>query len=199
MSIIRPDGPVADLQLNIIRPGDTVKQVKVDEPIPTTIKPEEIIYQPKPKTPLPPMRKDAINIPGEDTNRDFVMKPTMEEMLRILNADNEAKWRARVRALQPLPPAKIYDPDEEEPWPYAVKLAPPVPRPKLKFNLETYTYISNHVKSRQPYQVMPETKTNWAPPTNPPAHIAVKPSSRIIPTPINLFTNQPDSHVVIRP
>lgn len=199
MSIIRPDGPVPELPRSV-KPGDTVKWPEVPPTKETIIiKAEEIIYQPTPKTQLPPLRKDAINIPGEDTNRDFVMKPTTEDLLRILQADADAKWRAHERALQPLPPAKIYNPDEEEPWPYAIKLAPPAPRPNLKFNPETFTYIPNHVKSRQPYQVMSETKINWAPPTNPPAHIAVKPNSRIISTPPDLFTNQPDSHITIRP
>ena len=197
MSIIRPYGPaVTDPQLNIVKPGDPVKWVKVDEPRPTTIKPEAIIYQPKPKTPLPPMRKGAINIPGEDSHRDFAVKTTQADISKLIHAEAEFK---RWAAMQPPPQARIYDPDEEEPWPYAVKLAPLIPRPNLKFNPATYIYIPNHVKNRRPYQVNPETKINWAPPTNPPTHIAVKLNSKIIPTPLNLYTNQPPNHITIRP
>lgn len=200
MSVIRADGPATEKTPNIIKPGDKpVELSEVKSAGPIIIKPTAIPYPPPKPRALTPIRKDAINFPGDDNERDFVMKPTMEDLLKILQANANAKQRAYERTLQPLPPARIYDPDEEEPWPYAIKLGPRAPRPNLKFNPETYTYIPNHVKNRRPYQINPETKTNWAPPTNPPRHITVKPNSKIIPTPPDLYTNQPPNHVIIKP
>ena len=173
MRVIRSGGSVAEQQLNTVRPGDTVEWPKVDPGGPIIIKPTAINFQPaKPKI-LPLLPESAINFPGEDKERDFVVKPTTEGLQKIIH--DKAELRARERALQPLPPAKIVIPGEG-PWPYVVKLSPRAPRPDLKFDPETFTYFSANVKSLQPrYRVQTESIIYIPLKTTPDGNIIIRP------------------------
>ncbi len=171
MSVIRPGGPVPEPQLNIVKPGDTVEWPKVDPGGPIIIKPIPITVQLRPR---PLLHEATINFPGDDDERDFVVYPTKEEILRISRTNAEAKQRARERAHQPLPEAKIFT-GEEEPWPYAVKLSPRAPRPNLKFNPETFAHTPTTVKINQPYTLKEESIIYLPIKSTPDGNITIRP------------------------
>jgi len=171
MSIIGPGGIKTEENTNIVKPGEIIEWTPADPTQPIIIEPGPITVQLTPEIRIP-TREDAINIPGDDDERVFVVKANGEDVLRILQADAERKQRAATR-----PPieGKINIPGAEE-WPYAIKLSPRAPRPDLKFNPETFTYISANVKSRQPYRIVQLHPTVLLPPrTRPDDHISTRP------------------------
>lgn len=194
MNIIKANGPATEKTPNIINPNDPVEWPEIEPAEPIIIKPTAT-PQPPPKPTAPtPIPESAIYIAGKDTKMDFLVRPTMEERLRLLHVKAEGK---RWAAMQPRSIGKVFDPVEDEPWPYVVKLAPPAPRPNLKFNPETFTHISNHVKNTQPYNVVKEKPRIMTPlKTEDIRHIAIKPGNHPMASPIN---RTPTSHIIARP
>jgi len=200
MRVIKADGPAEERTPNIVNPGDTVvKWPEVESAGPITVKPDAVPFRPLPQPkPLPPMPRSAVYIAGEDSKRDFVVKSTREGVLRTIRAKAEGK---RWADMQPRSTGKINDPAEEEPWPYVVKLAKPVPRPNLKFNPETFTHISNNVKSSFPrYGVVEEEPRVLVPRrAEDIRHIAIKPGNYLMARPKIHFLDQIGGHIVARP
>jgi len=197
MSIIRATGPATEKTPNIINPNDPIKWPEIETAEPITIKPTATPHPPPKPKPLPLLPKSAINVPGEDSNVDYAVKTTQANIDRqhLIKAEGK-RWAA----IQPRSTGKIFDPAEDEPWPFAVKLVKSSPRPNLEFNPAAFTYISTHVRNNLPYGVVKEKPRVLIPlRAEDIRHIRVKPGNHTMAQPISYTPDQLGGHIVARP